>query len=379
MKSPPRSRPTRSRETRFKPIVAASVVAIAAAYLYFLLFGDFVLLAWSQTVAPPERLPVIFTTFGVGGVLGSVTLAFFSRPDRVRWLLVGGFVTCAVSDFTLLAVHNEGATILVATLAGIGLGWTTTALSLCLRPSVHSKSLGLWCGLGTGIAYAICNQPLLFEATARTQAIAAAAAAALGAAASLKLRSEPVKTSSSTDYSPRVLPLWIAVFLALVALDTVCFYLIQHSPALREQSWEGALVLEGNAFLHLCIAALAGLSLDRRVPVATTGLAVLLLLASGLALNHSARSFSQARVLYVAAVSIYSTALVYFPARSGRPGVVSAFLAIAGWGGSAAGLILALHAPGVPPALMIVVGLIVGAAFLLRYFFLRKRALEEEE
>ena len=65
--------------------------------------------------------------------------------------------------------------------------------------------------------------------------------------------------------------------------------------------------------------------------------------------------------LYIAGVSAYSTALVFYPARSGRPGLAALVYAVAGWGGSALGIGLAQGRTELPAWLIIV----AGAAVLL--------------
>jgi cytochrome c oxidase cbb3-type subunit 2 len=70
-------------------------------------------------------------------------------------------------------------------------------------------------------------------------------------------------------------------------------------------------------------------------------------------------------VIYIAGVSIYSTALVYFPARSGRRWVAAGLFAAAGWVGSAIGVSLAENLHRIPPwavgiAAFIAIGALIG-------------------
>jgi len=68
---------------------------------------------------------------------------------------------------------------------------------------------------------------------------------------------------------------------------------------------------------------------------------------------------SPGALLYAAAVSGYSTLLVYYPARSGRVQWAVLVYAVAGWIGSALGIGLAENLRNVPVAMMFALGLLV--------------------
>ena len=71
--------------------------------------------------------------------------------------------------------------------------------------------------------------------------------------------------------------------------------------------------------------------------------------------------------LYATGVSLYSTALVYYPGRSGRVGVAALVYAVAGWTGSAFGIGLVEHAQSVPSWFPLTAGLGVLVAMALRW------------
>ena len=73
--------------------------------------------------------------------------------------------------------------------------------------------------------------------------------------------------------------------------------------------------------------------------VATLAVATLMLLAA-IALLSAGVANAAVATLYSAAVSGYSTVLVFYPARGGRPGLAAALYAIAGWLGSGLGVAL---------------------------------------
>jgi hypothetical protein len=84
-------------------------------------------------------------------------------------------------------------------------------------------------------------------------------------------------------------------------------------------------------------------------------------------------------MLYIAAVSIYSTVLIYLPARGGRPRFTAVIFALSGW--MASGLALSA-AVGVEarriPASVIVCALVVGLSGLFARYLWIKRAQEME-
>ncbi len=316
--------------------VFAATVSVAALYVFFLIHVEFAFLELVLPYAGDARPPLPLLALGLGGLAGSVLNGFLFRPAQARWLLAGGFVGCALSGWLALLMGSAGIAAVAALLTGLAVGWTTVGLVRALRPSLHTRHLGLVCGVGTGMAYGICNLPIVFEAAPADQALAGIVAVGFGAVAALFLQGEPVRSSTAVDFRPTALVGWTAVFLALVWLDSAAFYTIQHTQPLKAASWAGDLTLYGNAILHALSAVLAGAALSRqRFPLTVVVAGVLLVSAC---LLFGARRGELGRVLYVVAVSAYSTALVYYPARSGRVWHGVVIYGVAGWIGSAIGI-----------------------------------------
>ncbi len=329
--------------------VFCAIVAIAAIYLYFLIYAELALIELVRGLVSQSELTLVLGALATGGISGSLTSAFTQRPPRARlWLMLGQLLCIVGAGLSLLATGLFSAAF-ASLLVGFGLGWSTVALSLCLRPTLHVDKLGWWCGLGTGLAYFTANQPLVFQATPRVQAVIALIAAVIGLIAALGLRGEPIKRSTSPDYTKAGWALWVLIFLALVWLDSAAFYIIQHTQDIKAATWDSVFALQGNALLHLLTALIAGYLLDHRQDALVNTLALLGLLAACLViiLLHS-RYLPLTRVLYVASVSFYSTALVFFPARSVRPLFIAGLFAVAGWIGSALGIGMAQNLQRIP-------------------------------
>jgi len=319
-------------------------MAVAATYGYFLLFAEFAFLKHARLVSGNSSgLRGVMTALGVGGIAGSMAALWRFRPEAVVARLVGSYAACAV--LAALAPFATGAGLIVAGAAiGLALGWNTVTLASGLRALLPAGQLGLGIGLGTGVAYALCNVPPIFTAGVAAQAGIGAGLMAV-AAVSLRL-ARPDWTTPAAASVPGAWR-WVGVFLALVWLDSAAFYIIQQTPALRGPSWAAATGLWGNVAVHLTAALLAGWLLDRGWLRGVTLAAWLALAAACLAFG-SASPAPAAGLLYAGSVSVYSTALVFFAARDGRPRTAAAVFAIAGWMGSALGIGIAQGLDRVP-------------------------------
>ncbi|MEO0054094.1 MAG: hypothetical protein RLZZ50_41, partial [Verrucomicrobiota bacterium] len=322
--------------------LARAAALIAATYVYFLIFAEFAFLELARpVVGDGPRLRLVMGALGVGGAAGSVLAARFFK--RTEWgpRLAGWLLGCALAALAALLSPTLGAVALAAAGAAVGLalGGATVTLATGLAAVVPRGRLGLAAGLGTGMAYALCNLPWVFAATPAMQTWLAVGAALLGAALAVCL---PTALAPSTITARGGLG-WTAVFLALVWMDSAAFYIIQHTDALKAATWAGAWTLGGNAATHFVAAVLAGHALDRGRSGAVAAMAAGLLAVACLWIEHP-----RAELAYVAGVSLYSAALVYLPARVGRPGFAAALFAIAGWGGSALGIGMAQDLRGVP-------------------------------
>ncbi|AOS46391.1 Cytochrome C oxidase, mono-heme subunit/FixO [Lacunisphaera limnophila] len=321
------------------------VVAVAATYGYFLLFAEFAFLALARAGLPGEpAVRVVMGALGAGGVAGSALALWRFGPEHFRRRLVGSYLACAVAAAFAPFATGQAGLALVAAGIGLALGWNTVTLASGLRALLPAGRLGLGAGLGTGLAYAACNVPVLFLASAQVQTWAVVVLAVLAALVVAGVR--PVWTAPAPAVGRWPVARWVGAFLALVWLDSAAFYIIQQTPGLRGATW-GEGHLWANALMHLGAAVAAGALLDRGALRGLVGVAWLALAVACLALG-SATPWSPARFFYTGGVSLYSAALVYFAARDGRPAIAAAVFAIAGWVGSALGIGMAQDLHGIP-------------------------------
>jgi cytochrome c oxidase cbb3-type subunit 2 len=326
---------------------------VAATYVYFLIFAEFAFIELARPVTGDgDALRGVMGALAAGGITGSVLGAWLGGWSLRRW-----FLGCAGA--AALAVAAPGAGVIglgvAAAAVGLALGAATVKLASGLRSMVGNARLGWVAGLGTGAAYAFCNLPWVFEATPQVQAGMAMAAVLAGAWAAGTGRAEE-KSERNVEGGGGGMAAWVVVFLALVWMDSAAFYIIQHTEQLKAATWQGPWTLWGNAAVHFAAALAAGWTLDRGRARGVVALAAGLLAAACLILGRAG-----AEVLYVAGVSCYSAALVYVPARTGRPWVASAVFAVAGWAGSALGIGMAQDLHGVPAWFAVVaVGVIAG-------------------
>ena len=352
--------------------LVAALVCVAASYVYFLIFAEFALIELAKPMAD-GRLRWLMGTLAVGGVTGSLLAARSFRLERYARAVGTGFRACgAAAAFALLA-KSWLMMMLAALCVGLGLGWLTVTLVSGLRGVLGGKRLGLWAGVSTGSAYAICNLPWVFEASPATQTIFAALVAIGGAFAAIWLDLTEPPRSESRDYEPAVTWFWLAALLALVWLDSAAFYIIQHTEPLRAATWAGAWTLGGNAATHLVAAIAAGLLIDRRGAPAVVVLAFAVLATACTWLGDGEKHALGVEVLYTAGVSLYSTALITYPAHGGRPWLSARVYALAGWVGSGLGIGLAQDLHQVPLWFVGLAGLLVVGALAARWTWLRRR------
>lgn len=338
----------------------AATVTIAATYLYFLAFAQFGFLKAVEAAMGGQNalLRPIMAVMGVTGIAGSLLMAGIFHERRCRGQLMAGFVIAGAAAGLACAAKTPAWFFLCAALTGAGTGMVTVGLVGMLRREVGGDRLGLCIGIGTGMAYAVCNLPPVFGGGVQTQAMLGVVAACTGLlAVQLFEQRAPRQKARGYDYSPGGTAVWTGIFLALVWLDSAAFQIIQHTPALKAATWTGAPQLLLNAGAHLVAGVLAGLALDRRHVAGATLTATAMLLGAG-ALIATGRGFIGAP-LYAAGVSVYSALLVFYPARTGRVGLAALVYAVAGWSGSALGIVAAAElAPGSRWLLLIAVGVV---------------------
>ena len=347
----------------------AATVTIAATYVYFLIFAQFGFLKALAALGPGSALlRPIMAVMGVTGIGGGVFMARWFKENRGRGQVMSGFVVAAVAAGLAWTARTADVFFLCAALTGAGTGMVTVGLAGLLRREVGGGRLGRCVGIGTGLAYAFCNLPPVFGGAAHTQAMLGIAAACTGLiAVQLFEQRGPRQLAGGFDYSPRGRTVWTLIFLALVGLDSAAFYIIQHTPALKLATWAGGPRLLLNAGVHLVAGVGAGLLLERRRIAGAVGGAAVLLIAACALLDQGSGRYSLEAALYAAAVSVYSAALVFYPARSGRPGVAALVFGVAGWTGSALGIGLAQELDRVPAGLIAASGVVIAAMFFVRH------------
>lgn len=360
----------RDRSGRSGRAIAAGVGVIAATYVYFLLFAEFALLGLAQRFEGTGLpLRAVMAALGAGGIAGSVAAAWRFRVTRLRASLAAGFAACGVAACGAMLTTNSAGLVVAAGVVGLGMGWTTVTLATGLRAIVGEPRLGWWCGAGTGVAYALCNVPVIFQASPSAQALIAAGAMLAGLGATRWLDVREIDARRSGDHAPVAVAAWLVILLALVWLDSAAFFVIQHAPTLKASTWEGAWRLGGNALTHLGAALATGWLLDRRGAGRVVAAAGALLVSACVMLAMPVEN-GLAAVAYTTGVSLYSTVLVFYPARSGRPLVAGLIYAVAGWGGSALGIGMAQDLARIPGWF-----LVVASVALVVALGMRRRAL----
>jgi hypothetical protein len=352
-----------------KRAIVAAVISVAATYAYFLLFAQFGFLKALQVIAGEEQevIKVVLGLMGFAGIGGSVMAGWLFTAARSKRTLVTGFILSAVAAAASVKVEAREIYYLIALLVGLGTGLTTVTLASLLRRTVGGQWLGRVIGLGTGLAYGFCNLPAVFDSTPAAQAWVSVVIAGVGALAAVGLSSrlsEAVPTGF--DYSKVGVGLWVVLFSALVCFDSGAFYIIQHTPSLKNDTWVGSWRLGFNAGVHLVAAVTAGYALDRQWFGRTLFVAATVLLVASLMMGQRHPSLPGAGLWYVAAVSVYSVAFVFYAAYSARPAVAVITYAVAGWIGSAAGIAIAEGRHVVPVWFTAAAGVVIFTVLAIR-------------
>ncbi|MCB1035863.1 MAG: cbb3-type cytochrome c oxidase subunit II [Acidobacteria bacterium] len=355
-----------------------AVVAVAATYVYFLLFAQFGFLhLLAARGGGGETVQASMLAMGGAGLLASLLTGWLLGLPRGERLLPWGFLACAAS--ALFALSAPGSTSLLAAAAAVGA--STAVLTVSLAASLGSflpgRRYGLMLGLGTGLAYGLCNLPWLFEGSYSLQVLASAGAALLGFVA---VRRRPAPESGrelpavasalgEKDFRGLGFVTVVASFLALVWLDSAAFAVIQETLSLKGLTWGGESQLLGQGATHFLAAVAAGWAIDRGIfrGLLPTTFALFLV---AFTLLQASRPSALAGPLYAVGISFYSVALVAYPALAGDgPRRVpvrwrSALLyGIAGWIGSALGVGMAQDLHRIPTLFLVAAGGLLFAAW----------------
>ncbi len=358
------------------------ILAVAATYVYFLLFAQFAFLSLlHERLAATHQVEGAMAAMGIAGFLASLAVAALLETHRPRRLLAFGFAGCATTAMASLFAAGLWALGLVAASIGAFTAMLTVALATGLRDLIPGRRFGLAVGLGTGSAYLVCNVPAIFEGSPALRTIVAAAACLAGLAAvrwqdrreRLPERSpqpEPFRPAlSRRDYFGFGFASLILSFLALIWLDSAAFAIIQETVGLKGSTWGSACQKLGLGASHFLAAAGGGWLIDRgffrSLLVAAFGLfgvAFTLLDVESLVVLSGP--------IYAVGISFYSVALVAYPAyrrdesglvpRRWRAGII---YGVAGWLGSALGVGMAQNLHHIPRPFLWITGALLVAGW----------------
>jgi len=343
------------------------VALIAVVYVYFLIFAQFAFLArLTELGIAADALKVVMAAMAAGGILFSLLtprVRILSNPvSRLR----AGLALSAAAALLTLAPLTIAWAVIDAFLIGTGLGITTVTLVTHLRVWTGERRGILCVGLGTGVAYFICNVPVVFTATPQMQAALAGSLCVLGIAMPLAPSSEATN-ESVTRRSQIPFVVALVSFAALIWLDSAAFFIIQHTESLKAGTWLGSTHLWMNGALHFVAAVLAAVLLGRGRASATLALAFVALGIACVLLQDPAFVLN-ASMFYPVGVSLYSVALVAYPSFLSSAGstVVRGkqagwIYAVGGWVGSALGIGMGQNLGHVPLAFVAVAGVAVFA------------------
>lgn len=338
-----------------------AALAVAGVYGFFLIFAQFSfveLLRGAGVGLLGEKW--ILGIMAVAGIGGGFFAAWRELPPRLaRMGLLGAAIVSGLAPFATQP-WGFGA---IACLTGLALGIVTVSLAAML-PAWCGV---MWVGVGTGLGYALCNLPAVFLQSPTMQSWIGSGFALVGA---LAMRNE---AKWSVDLKPvKVFPIGaaLALFTALVWMDSAAFFIIQHAGDLRSGTWGDALLWR-NAAVHFLVAVGAGLWMAKGQARTLPAAGWVALAVAALAVNHAATR-GIAAWFYPAGVSLYSAALVAWPGwfsgatNSRAAGWRAAWLfGVAGWFGSANGIGMAQTLQQVPPAFVAAAGGVVGAVMLI--------------
>ena len=244
------------------------LVAIVATYVYFLLFAQygFVRLIGEHGggAAAVDRA---MAGMGISGLLASFATAFLLARVSAHRLLRVAFAGCGFAALTALCPHPP-VTLLASVMVGGFTGILTVVLAANLRRFITGKHFGLKAGTATGVAYAICNLPPLFDGPPVYQALFAAIVCVVGFVAVRLLPHTPPEPElacpalGNADFRSWGFISLVLALLALVWLDSTAFATIQHTAELKGRTWGGSgqqLLMGG---VHLLAAMAAGALVD---------------------------------------------------------------------------------------------------------------------
>lgn len=355
------------------------VSLVAITYVYFLIFAQFGFLKRLASIGiEGNHLKAVMGAMAAGGILASLLAPQIGVGRSAHRRLQAALSGCALAAGLSLLRLDLVESVAVSFLIGGALGLLTVTLVTHLRLWIGGPRPLLKVGLGTGIGYWVCNDPSLFDASLRTQALVSAAVCILGIGIANRMLPPDTDPPSSHAAPPPFL-LVLACFTALVWLDSAAFFIIQNTPALKRGTWEGTTHLWVNGGLHFIAALGSAWLLRRRGLEATLAGAFVFLACACLLLSDPARA-ALASGFYPIGVSMYSVALVAYPSflapaatvveRGRNAGLI---YAVAGWVGSALGIGMGQNLGHIPLAFVLTAAALFLSPWLWRFFKNRRR------
>lgn len=364
-----------------------AVLAVAATYVYFLLYAQFGFLKLLQErLASEAQIQPVMVAMGVAGLVASLAAAVLLRRVDPRKLLATGYAGAGLTAVAALGAHSPAAFVGIAVLIGVSTALVTVVLAASLGDLVSGRDLPLAVGAGTGLAYFLCNVPGVFEGSPAFESLFAAAACGVGLAAVLVSEwKAPDAAVSGAALRRRDHVGWgfaslVLAFLALVWLDSAAFAVIQETAALKGETWgsEGQKLMQGS--VHLLAAVAAGWAI-RRGFFRSLLLGTYALFATAFLLLEQAGTSAVAGPLYAVGISTYSVALVVYPSAHGdAAGLVprrwraALLYGVAGWLGSALGVGMAQNLHRIPHAFLAAAGVVLVVSALTGTRFARTYA-----
>lgn len=353
---------------------------VTVTYIYFLIFAQFGFLQRLAGVGiAGDQLKIIMSAMAASGIITSLLAPMWEERWPFVRRLQTGFLGCAIGAILTLLPMNLAGGVAVSFLIGTALGLVTVTLVMHLNTWIGTTQPHLKIGLGVGLAYFVCNCPMLFDASPSVMAVIPAGLCGVGISlATHPLGQDPAVSLPATRILP---PFWrvLGCFTALVWLDSAAFYIIQNSPLLKSGTWEGSRRLWQNGGVHFLAALGSGVLLQRRGLSTTLSLAFVFLAGACLLLIEPGRAVL-ASVFYPLGVSLYSVALVAYPAylasttsMQEKSRIAGRLYAVAGWLGSALGIGMAENLRHIPPTFVLGASLLFFVPWLWSFFRLRKR------
>jgi hypothetical protein len=323
------------------PLRSAALVAVV--FFYFLIFAQFGFLHLLDRLESPGLVKGGMAMMAAGGILGSVMAARGGSLNQLSLRLRVGFLGSAA--VAVASAWMEGLALLfLAGALGLCVGTLTVSLVGFLGQTVPRAHVGSVCGWGTGLAYAACNIPPLFLASAEDHAVMAGLAGLIGCGLAWtdgSAQSIPAIGEDAGSAGRRWIGLIVVTFTALVWLDSAAFRVIQSDSLIRDSHWADPAHIWLIGLSHLAGAVFAGWWIDRRgFTLPLLGGFSLLAIGYWVMLGHFGGALGGG--LYAVGVSLYSAPLVAVALKQGQAATASGraawLFAVAGWLGSGMGI-----------------------------------------